>query len=141
MIYSLNNSACVAMAFSFTRRARGRGRAQHPRMFRRRGRRLPCPIISTVVSGSGHRVLAPFSLDVGEGLASQVDPNRLLVAESGLYSHADLERMTRAGARAFLIGESLMRQDDVTAATRTILGLSPQDDAATKDANSRAAAQ
>ena len=82
-----------------------------------------------------------FSLDVGEGLASQVDPDRLLVAESGLYSHADLERMARAGARAFLIGESLMRQDDVTTATRTILGLSAPDDAATPDATSRAAAQ
>ncbi|MEC8153847.1 MAG: hypothetical protein VX077_03045, partial [Pseudomonadota bacterium] len=54
---------------------------------------------------------------------------------------ADLERMARAGARAFLIGESLMRQDDVTAATRTILGLGAPDDAATKDATSRAAAQ
>ena len=79
---------------------------------------------------------------MGEGLASQVDPDRLLVAESGLYSHADLERMARAGARAFLIGESLMRQDDVTAATRTILGLDATPDASVAtDATNRAAAQ
>ena len=83
---------------------------------------------------------------MGEGLASRVDPDRLLVAESGLYSHADLERMARAGARAFLIGESLMRQDDVTAATRAILGLDATTDtspdaAVATDATNRAAAQ
>ena len=103
-----------------------------------RAHRLRSPLL-----GINNRNLKTLeiSLDVGEGLASQVDPDRLLVAESGLYSHADLERMARAGARAFLIGESLMRQDDVTAATRTILGLSAPDDAATPDATSRAAVQ
>jgi len=85
-----------------------------------RAHRLRSPLL-----GINNRNLKTLeiSLDVGEGLASRVDPDRLLVAESGLYSHADLERMARAGARAFLIGESLMRQDDVTAATRAILGL------------------
>ena len=103
-----------------------------------RAHRLRSPLL-----GINNRNLKTLeiSLDVGEGLASQVDPDRLLVAESGLYSHADLERMASAGARAFLIGESLMRQDDVTAATRTILGLSAPDDTATPDATGRVAAQ
>lgn len=50
-----------------------------------------------------------------------VGAGRLLVAESGLYSPADLTRMARVGARCFLVGESLMRQPDVTAATRALL--------------------
>jgi indole-3-glycerol phosphate synthase len=52
-----------------------------------------------------------------------VDDSRMLVAESGLFTHDDLARMAKVGAQCFLIGESLMRQDDVTAATRNILGL------------------
>jgi indole-3-glycerol phosphate synthase len=44
-----------------------------------------------------------------------------LVAESGLHKPADLARMAAVGARRFLIGESLMRQDDVEAATKAIL--------------------
>jgi len=43
------------------------------------------------------------------------------VAESGLNEPADLARMARVGARCFLVGESLMRQADVAAATRTLL--------------------
>ena len=45
----------------------------------------------------------------------------MLVAESGLNSPADLARMAKVGARCFLVGESLMRQPDVTAATRALL--------------------
>jgi indole-3-glycerol phosphate synthase len=52
-----------------------------------------------------------------------VPQGRLLVAESGLHGHADLERMAGAGAGAYLVGESLMREADVTAATRRLLGL------------------
>ncbi len=44
-----------------------------------------------------------------------------LVSESGLYSKADLDRMAKIGARCFLVGESLMRQADVAAATRLLL--------------------
>jgi indole-3-glycerol phosphate synthase len=44
-----------------------------------------------------------------------------VVAESGINSHDDLVRLSRAGVRAFLVGESLMRQHDVAAATATLL--------------------
>ena len=50
-----------------------------------------------------------------------IDANRLVVSESGLYTPDDLAEMYEAGARCFLIGESLMRHDDVEAATRTLL--------------------
>lgn len=63
------------------------------------------------------------SLTTTEELAARVGDDRLLVAESGLFTPADLDRMSKVGAKCFLIGESLMRQDDVTAATRTLLGL------------------
>ncbi|MAV47912.1 MAG: indole-3-glycerol-phosphate synthase TrpC, partial [Alphaproteobacteria bacterium TMED89] len=84
-----------------------------------RAHRLKSPLL-----GINNRNLKTLeiSLDVGEGLAARIEPGRMFVAESGLYSHDDLLRMAQAGAQAYLIGESLMRQDDVTAATKTILG-------------------
>jgi len=57
-----------------------------------------------------------------EELAGRVPADRLLVSESGLYAPADLARMSRAGANCFLVGESLMRQADVAAAVKTLLG-------------------
>ena len=63
------------------------------------------------------------SLTTTEELASMVDKDRLLVSESGLFTSDDLARMAKHGAQCFLIGESLMRQEDVTAATKTLLGL------------------
>jgi indole-3-glycerol phosphate synthase len=50
-------------------------------------------------------------------------PDRLLVAESGINSRADIERLTADGARAFLVGESLMREADMGAKLRELGGL------------------
>lgn len=75
--------------------------------------------------GINNRSLRTLTVDLAtfEELAPAAPAGRLLVAESGLYAHADLARMARAGARAFLVGESLMREADVTQATRRLLGL------------------
>jgi len=85
-----------------------------------RAHRLTSPLL-----GINNRNLKTLeiSLDVGAGLAARIEPGRVFVAESGLYSHDDVLRMADAGAQAYLIGESLMRQDDVASATRAILGL------------------
>ncbi|MEX0758028.1 MAG: indole-3-glycerol phosphate synthase TrpC [Tistlia sp.] len=65
------------------------------------------------------------SLETGERLAARVPPDRFLVGESGIHGPADIARLRRVGARAFLIGESLMRQGDVTAATRALFAEPP----------------
>ncbi len=73
--------------------------------------------------GINNRNLDTFevTLDVTRDLARRAPENRLIVSESGLYTPADLADLARYGARCFLIGESLMRQADVAAATRAIL--------------------
>ncbi len=73
-----------------------------------------------------------------EELAPEVPPDRLVVAESGIRTSADLDRLAAAGARAFLVGETLMRQADVTEATRTLLGLPAEPGFTHLDAEGRA---
>jgi indole-3-glycerol phosphate synthase len=73
--------------------------------------------------GVNNRNLKTLTVDIAttEALAPMVPADRMLVCESGLYMPADLARMARAGARCFLIGESLMRQQDVALATAALL--------------------
>jgi indole-3-glycerol phosphate synthase len=79
--------------------------------------------------GINNRDLKTLEVDLAtcERLAPRVPAERLVVAESGLHAGPDLARMAAAGAKACLIGESLMRQDDVAAATAALLGAQPAD--------------
>jgi indole-3-glycerol phosphate synthase len=73
--------------------------------------------------GVNNRNLKTFNtrLEITEELAPLAPEGTLLVGESGISSHADCERLARAGVRSFLVGESLMRQHDVEGATRMLL--------------------
>ncbi len=73
--------------------------------------------------GVNNRNLKTFAVDLGttERLAALAPPDVLLVCESGIAGHDDCLRMAARGVRTFLVGESLMRQEDLAAATRRLL--------------------
>lgn len=83
-----------------------------------RALRLKSPMI-----GINNRNLKTFevTLDTTRELATRVPEGRTIVTESGIFTRQDMADMADVGARAFLIGESLMRQQDVTAATRALM--------------------
>jgi indole-3-glycerol phosphate synthase len=79
--------------------------------------------LPTSLIGVNNRDLKTFetSLGVTERLMPLIPRGRFAVSESGIFTHADVQRLASVGAHAFLVGESLMRQDDVTGATRQLL--------------------
>ncbi|MBL8660842.1 MAG: indole-3-glycerol phosphate synthase TrpC [Rhodospirillales bacterium] len=83
--------------------------------------------IDAAMIGINNRNLRTLAVDIGttEALAACAPTDRLIVAESGLATPADLARMAAVGVRCFLIGESLLRQADVTEATRALLHREP----------------
>ncbi len=80
-------------------------------------------LLKSPLMGINNRNLKTFetTLDTTRTLSRLVPADRVIVCESGLNTSSDLADMARYGARSFLIGESLMRQDDVAGATRALL--------------------
>jgi indole-3-glycerol phosphate synthase len=81
--------------------------------------------LDTPLIGVNNRNLKTMITDLSHtiSLAPQIVPHALLVAESGIKTRADVERLQAAGCRAILVGESLMRSNDIGIAARALLGL------------------
>jgi indole-3-glycerol phosphate synthase len=79
--------------------------------------------LDTRLIGINNRDLKTFvtNLEVTERLAPLVPKDRIVIGESGIFTHDDVVRLGKCGVRAILVGESLMRQEDVAVATRKLL--------------------
>jgi indole-3-glycerol phosphate synthase len=80
--------------------------------------------ISPKLIGVNNRNLKTFKVDLAttEKLAKKIGAGQFLVAESGIHSHTDVERLKKCGAGAILVGESLVKQGDIGAKVRELIG-------------------
>lgn len=81
--------------------------------------------LSSRLLGINNRNLHTFAVDIetSRQLVSHIPDDYFIISESGIYTHEDLTHLAHHGISGFLVGESLMRRQDVTAATRMLLGL------------------
>ena len=80
--------------------------------------------LNTLLIGINNRNLQTFDikLETTEGLAPLIPKDRIIISESGITTHDDLVRLSKVGSNTFLVGECLMRKENVQQATRVLLG-------------------